>query len=55
MAIYFKWHLCPYHESLVAQISICLITFGRVEYIQSGSLIMNFQETKKCVHNTETP
>ena len=32
MAIYLKWCVCPCHEPLVAQISICSITFGRVEY-----------------------
>ena len=33
MAIYLKWYMCPCHEPLVAQISICSNTFGRVEYI----------------------
>ena len=33
MAIYLKWHMCPYHEPLVAQITICSNTFGRGEYI----------------------
>ena len=33
MAIYLKWHMCSCHEPLVALISICSDTFGRVEYI----------------------
>ena len=38
MAIYLKWHMCPYHEPLVAQISICSDTLGRAEY--SGCVIV---------------
>ena len=30
MAIYFKWHMCPCHEPLVAQILICSNTFGLI-------------------------
>ena len=34
MAIYLKWHMCPYHEPLVALISMCPNTSGRAEYIR---------------------
>ena len=38
MAIYLKWHMCPCHEPLVAQISICPNTFGRAEYLSLSNL-----------------
>ena len=44
MAIYLKWHMCPSHEPLVAQIQFVQILLGWVEYSRyywQGGHILN--------------